>query len=103
MIKKLILLTLLVLSMSSVYSLSLHPNITVEGTPYSSSVFGEVLLKQPVDIATFSVAVGIGYSFTNSTAFNLITLGVVLDYTWFRVSATSSFGSVRLSKIKLEF
>lgn len=103
MIKKLIVLTVLLLTMSSIYSLSLHPNISVETTPYSSSVFGEVLLKKNVDIATFSVAIGMGYSFNNHTAFNLITLGVVLDYTWFRVSATSSFGSVRVSKIKLEF
>lgn len=101
--KKILILLLLILVLSPLYSLQLKPSINYETSQTHAPLFLSLTLVQKIDIATIHGIYNIGHDFRNGTAYNTFELAISFHAPFGIITIRNKFGSENITQFRLGF
>ena len=102
--KKILSIILILVSLSSLYSVDLKANIGIKSSSIESPVYGELSLTKSFDMLSFFTTYQIGYDILNDKGYNTINFGVSLSFCWGDIVLRKEYGTnVNKTELRLEF
>ena len=102
--KKLILLIIILVSMTSIYPVDLSTSIGVKSSTIEAPMYAELSLNQSFDVLRMFATYQLGYDIMNNIGYNDIIFGASLSFNWGDIILSKEYGNnVNKTEFRLEF